>query len=307
MSEIAPASREDVERLKTHAQSLIANLNTTEENFDISQTVLSLIAWGEAAEDEYNACFMAMVEEQKRAEAAESRAAQAEKVVQDGLVAMDPIVHALGIEDSDTTPLEAIERLYATVEAERARAAQDRAAMRGMAGALQEIVALTARTPGGLDAAINAVSIVARTTSATPSAAVALAEREVVEAARVLETAWTAGLPSAGDSEGVLALAVGNLNAARLRALEAEIAWRPIETAQNDGTPVLVCGGTIHAHDESTVPYIGTFEGVSIAYWYRGQWRGDTLEGHDNYYEHKPTHWRHLPKPVATLKDTANG
>jgi hypothetical protein len=74
--------------------------------------------------------------------------------------------------------------------------------------------------------------------------------------------------------------------------------WRPIETAPKDKS-VLVAGGTVHYHDDSCFPYEGPLENVAIAYFRSSYnvWVGDQLEGHDNYIEHRPTHWMPLPEP----------
>lgn len=72
--------------------------------------------------------------------------------------------------------------------------------------------------------------------------------------------------------------------------------WQPIETAPKDGTEVLIAGGTYSDGWNTEIP----FRGVSIAYWYRchdAHWRGDDLQAHDEWREHKPTHWMPLPPP----------
>ena len=224
-TEIAPASREDVERLKAHAQSLIANLNTTEENFDILQTVLSLIAWGEAAErdrDKWKDLVSKALEsvDRGRAEAAESRAAQAEKE-HDQLAEIVTYIVGAPVK---TTSDAGCSFSFATEQHRRDfdrllgdllcgpiagqpnatdRAEQAEAAMRGMTGAIRTAFwwmtndarhaphcdREKARGNSYADDGSNCTCGWETTftalcqASATPSAAVALAEREVVEAA----------------------------------------------------------------------------------------------------------------------------
>ena len=70
--------------------------------------------------------------------------------------------------------------------------------------------------------------------------------------------------------------------------------WQSIESAPRDCC-ILVAGGTVHARDDSFSPYEGPCTTASIVYWYQDHWRGDNLEGHDNWFEHRPTHWMPLP------------
>jgi len=75
--------------------------------------------------------------------------------------------------------------------------------------------------------------------------------------------------------------------------------WRDIATAPRD-REIMVCGGTYWCDDDST--FSGDeypFGGVAFVQWYYDGWRGDQLEGHDNYRYHKPTHWREKPLPFG--------
>lgn len=80
---------------------------------------------------------------------------------------------------------------------------------------------------------------------------------------------------------------------AALRAQQPQ----PIATAPRDGTPILVLGGTFTDHDDATFTYKGECEEAAIAQWHKDCWYGATLEGHDNFREHFPTHWLPLPTP----------
>lgn len=73
-------------------------------------------------------------------------------------------------------------------------------------------------------------------------------------------------------------------------AREETMMWRPIETAPRDGTPILVIGGTVHYHDDSISSYEGPCTQPSIARWYRQQWIGEAVEGHDSSRHHR--RWR---------------
>ena len=65
--------------------------------------------------------------------------------------------------------------------------------------------------------------------------------------------------------------------------------WRPIKTAPEDGTMVLVCDGR---HIWISARMIGKFAGPSV--------RGMPTTGHDWYIDfgaQHPTHWQQLPPP----------
>ena len=97
-------------------------------------------------------------------------------------------------------------------------------------------------------------------------------------------------------------------HAAAIAAYEAVMAesgmeWQPIETAPKKAA-VLIAGGTYSMG--SSFFQDEPFAGVTIAWGKDGEWQGDNAGAHDEFYWHKPTHWRPLPAPPAT-KEPSNG
>jgi hypothetical protein len=83
--------------------------------------------------------------------------------------------------------------------------------------------------------------------------------------------------------------------------------WQSIETAPKDGKTILICGGTFDSDDESygDMP----FPGVSLVYWdsmrLSAHWHGESRDGHDSWFVHKPTHWMPVPAPYSTATKPA--
>jgi len=76
--------------------------------------------------------------------------------------------------------------------------------------------------------------------------------------------------------------------------------WQPIESAVQDGKPVLISGGTYYCDDETFRDGV-PFTGVKIARWDEGcdEWNGGYGSGYDAEYWHNPTHWMPLPAPPS--------
>lgn len=242
MTEITPARREEVERLKKLALTVkdeslkmstrvAALFNLCEANKDTAGFILSLIAWGEAAERERDEAEALRAEYppriadmMERLAAAESRAAQAEQERDEARSDLTALQHALG-GNSGVSAMIAATEIKQRLDAERAmsleaekecafwrlrsadmttRAAQFEAQVRMMAGALRHhhkwhcdlgVIGLHKNEDGSWtevdmsgEYGDSTLCSITEAALSTPPAAVALAEREVIE--RLLQNKW---------------------------------------------------------------------------------------------------------------------
>lgn len=102
----------------------------------------------------------------------------------------------------------------------------------------------------------------------------------------------------------VVSAAIARIHASkvRIRELEAQQQWRPIETAPKDGTEVLVAHFSTPASKWHGRRRVDWWRQKSDNQWYVGF-------GHFNDTYYPPTHWMPLPKeqPNGSGSDTAEG
>ena len=255
-TEIAPASREEVEKMKNDAVVHLRERNTAAFMVVKAEDFLSLIAWGEAAERRaaaqepviYPPVHDAVVKilDEESAWIARPNAEVDRRIA---LACTIAAFQALRVDAEYMSRAEEAETLLRAAESRAAqaegalfnaraekilannRAAQDRAAMRGMAGALQTaaphvcsfLCQSVGKTGEKWRQSPECQAIAAALS--TPPAAVALAEREVVEAARRF-AARTVSSTKAPEAEALRDAAYQLVNAddaARAKA-EGEVA-----------------------------------------------------------------------------------
>ena len=98
--------------------------------------------------------------------------------------------------------------------------------------------------------------------------------------------------------EDAVAIAAWNTRAdttCALRGAQKESGWRPIETAPQDGTPILAWNAEYGARETRSITYTpgspGFAEGLTDRWW---QWD----EPKNNWsLKWQPTHWMPLPEP----------
>lgn len=81
------------------------------------------------------------------------------------------------------------------------------------------------------------------------------------------------------------------------------IMWKPIADAPQDGSQLLVKGGTWLAENE-TCPTQYAMAGVALVCWNSSDqnWRGEQTEGHDEFVIHEPTYFI-LASDLLTLPE----
>ncbi|THD06159.1 hypothetical protein B1991_14545 [Rhodanobacter lindaniclasticus] len=88
--------------------------------------------------------------------------------------------------------------------------------------------------------------------------------------------------------------AIATLDAHLAQPAQAE-GWMPIATAPKGKTEILICGGTYAVGTHSDQPLTQPV----IAFWDRDHWHGPEDNGHDLWWECKPTIWQPLPAPPS--------
>lgn len=85
----------------------------------------------------------------------------------------------------------------------------------------------------------------------------------------------------------------------RIRDIASSIEgqWLPIESAPQDGSTVLIYGGTFDVYDHENLEC----NAVCMAFYDKRHkhWHGDEANAHDVFRIHRPTHWMPLPTPPA--------